>query len=189
MGNFKDKTQMRNSIIFLTFAYLLVSCNSQTQPQSTIDASDSSIATTEPVRFFPEKNSTQIFDTTISDKQIQITIKRTELDSYVVNEYEVDGKKQTDKYSDAEISVTIKRQSQILLDTVFIKEQFLKYTDKGFLDIAIIHNYWFDKVDKDKIVFFGIISKPETDWTFAFNHSFDLTNGKLSFAEHTDSEE
>ncbi len=187
MGKFK--TKMRNSVIFLTFAYLLISCNSQTQPKSTIENSDSSIVTAEHVRIFPENNSTHIFDTTISDRQIQITIKKTELDTYLVNEYEVNGVKQIDKYRNTEISVTIKKQSQILLDTVFIKEQFLKYTDKSFLDIATIHNYWFEKLDKDKIVFFGVISKPETDWTFAFNHSFDLTNGKLSFAEQADSEE
>ena len=134
-------------------------------------------------RFFPKNKETVKFDTLITDKQLQITIIRTDLDSYVVNEYEDNGKTQIDKYRDAEIALIIKQKSQTLLDTVFRKEQFSKYSDKGFMDIAIFHNYWFTKLDKERLEFFGVISKPETDWTIDFHHYFDLTSRKLTFKQ------
>ncbi|WP_367113566.1 hypothetical protein [Sporocytophaga sp.] len=57
------------------------------------------------------------------------------------------------------------------------------------MDIAIFHNYWFNKIDKDKIELFGVISKPETDYTLAFYNYFDFTNRKLKFVEYVDDEE
>lgn len=75
------------------------------------------------------------------------------------------------------------------MDTTFRKNQFSKYADNGFMDIAIFHNYWFNKLDKDKIELFGVISKPETDYTLDFRHYFDLTNKKLTFVEHINDED
>lgn len=76
----------------------------------------------------------------------------------------------------------------MLLDTVFRKNQFLKYTDKDFLDIAIFHNYWFEGLDNGKLKFMGVISKPETDWTFAFDHIFNLNGKTMKLIKHPDSE-
>ena len=81
------------------------------------------------------------------------------------------------------------QNSQTLLDTVFRKEQFSKYGDKGFMDIAIFHNYWFNKLDKDRIELLGVISKPETDWTIDFHHYFDLTSKTLTFKQEMNDEE
>ena len=74
------------------------------------------------------------------------------------------------------------------MDTVFRKEQFSKYGDIGFMDKAIFHNYWFNKLDNDKIELFGVISKPETDWTIDFYHYFDLANRKLTFKQEINNE-
>jgi hypothetical protein len=157
-----------------------------------VDSADSStvtLANSNSERFFPEQKGVEKFDTIIADRQIQIIVTKTDLDSYVTNEYDEDGHEQTDKYRDVQIALTIKQKSQTLLDTVFKKEQFSKYGDKGFIDIAIFHNYWFNKLDKDKIELFGVISKPETDWTIDFHHYFDLTTRKLTFKQEINDEE
>jgi len=193
MGNFKKTTQMRNLILISLVTLLLLACNSKTDNKSkiveTTDSSTASLTNIISERFFPESKATEKFDTLIVNKQLQVTIIRTDLDSYVVNEYEDNGKKQIDKYRDAEIALTIKQNSQTLLDTVFRKEQFSKYGDKGFMDIAIFHNYWFNKLDKDRIELFGVISKPETDWTIDFHHYFDLTSKTLTFKQEMNDEE
>ena len=184
---------MRNLILISLVTLLLLACNSKTDNKSTIvettDSSTASLTNIISERFFPESKATEKFDTLIVNKQLQVTIIRTDLDSYVVNEYEDNGNKQIDKYRDAEIALTIKQNSQTLLDTVFRKEQFSKYGDKGFMDIAIFHNYWFNKLDKDRIELFGVISKPETDWTIDFHHYFDLTSKTLTFKQEMNDEE
>jgi hypothetical protein len=193
MGNFKKTTQMKNSIIISTLMLLLFACNAKTKKESiVVETTDSTTVISTNIkseRFFPEKKETVKFDTLLADKQFQVTIIKTDLDSYVINEYDDNGKKQIDKYRDAEITLTIKQKSQTLLDTVFKKKQFSQYADKDFMNIAIFTNYWFNKLDKDKIELFGVISKPETDYTLAFYHYFDLTNRKLNYVEHTDDEE
>jgi hypothetical protein len=191
--NSKQTTQMRNNIIISILTLLLFACNSNTNKKSSeVETADSStifLTNIKSERFFPETKATEKFDTLIADKQFQITIIRTDLDSYVINEYEDNGKKQIDKYRDAEIALTIKQKTQTLLDTVFRKEQFSKYGEKGFMDIAIFHNYWFNKLNNDKIELFGVISKPETDWTIDFHHYFDLKNRKLNFKQEINEEE
>lgn len=193
MGNFRKTTQMRNYILLLALTFLLFACNSQTEKKATIiesvDSSTVTLTNAKSERFFPATKGSEKFDTLIANRQLEISITKTDLDSYVTNEYDNEGKKQIDKYRDAEISLTIKQKSQTLLDTVFRKEQFSKYGDKGFMDIAIFHNYWFNKLDKDKIELFGVISKPETDWTIDFHHYFDLTTKKLTFKQEISDDE
>lgn len=160
---------MRQGIFILICTYSLISCNSQPGKASKVNTSkDSSFLTFE--RFFPETKEIEKVDTVIADRQLQITITRANLDSHVINEYEDDGKKLIDKYRDYEVSLTIKQGSEILLDTVLGKEQFASYADKGFMNIAIFQNYWFNKLGKDKIELFGSICKPETDYALDFHH-------------------
>jgi hypothetical protein len=193
MGNFRQTTQMRNYILISTLTFILFACNSQTEKKSIIvelaDSSTVALINKKSERFFPETKNIAKFDTLIAHKFLQIIITKTYLDSYVTNEYDVEGNKHIDKYRDAKIALTIKQNSQILLDTVFRKEQFSKYADKGFMDIALFHNYWFNKIDKDRVELLGVISKPETDYTISFYHYFDLTNKKLTFVGHIDDEE
>ena len=172
---------------------LLLACNTKIEKKSTdlatADSSITSLTNIKSERFFPETKTTEKFDTIIADKNLRVTIIKTDLDSYVLNVYDNNGKKQIDKYRDSEIKLTIKQKSQMLLDTVFRKEQFSKYCDNGFMDIAIIHNYWFNNLNNNRIELFGVISKPETDWTIDFHHYFDLTTRSLTFKEEVNDEE
>lgn len=193
MGDFIQIEQMKNCILMSILTLLHFSCNSRTDKKTIeakrVDSSTVSLAYIKSGRLFPETKATEKFDTLIADKQLQITIIRAYLDSYVLHEYEENGKKQIDKYRDAKISLTIKQNSKTLLDTVFRKEQFSKYGDKGFMRIAIFHSYWFRKLEKDKIEFFGVISEPETDWTFDFHHYFDLRTRKFFLKKEIGDEE
>lgn len=184
---------MKNFICAFILINSLLSCYSQqekkTQSPGTIATQNESLAEDKSERYIPEVKVVERFDTLIADGQIQIIIERTDLDSYVVQEYNENGKKQIDKYRDAHIALTIKQKSQTLLDTVLRKEQFVKYTDDGFLDIAIFLNYWFNKIDKNQIELFGVINEPETDYAFSFYHYFDLKTKKLTFEEYIEEEE
>ena len=130
-------------------------------------------------RFFPKEKTVEKFDTLIVDKNIKISITKSYLDSFVTNEFENEGKKQVDKYRDAGISLKIKQDNKILLDTLFRKENFNNYINKNFQNIAVFHGYWLDGIDYEKIQFFGTISKPETDWAFDFHHNFYFKNKTL----------
>ena len=131
-------------------------------------------------RFFPKEKTVEKFDTLIVDKNLEISIIKSYLDSFVTNEFEIEGKKkQVDKYRDAEISLKIKQDNKILLDTLFRKENFNNYINKNFQNIAVFHGYWLDGIDYEKIQFFGTISKPETDWAFDFHHNFYFKNKSL----------
>lgn len=181
----KYMIQIIHKIIISIIAVLIFACNPHSEKNSTIIKFDndknviSKNRTTE--RFFPETKNIETFDTIIEERQIQITIAKTDLDSYLTNEYDDDDHIQIDKYRDAEISLTIKQNSQVLLDTIFRKDMFSKYATNGFMDIAIFQNYWLDKIDNNKIEFFGIICKPETDNSLPFYHYFDLNNKQLNF--------
>ena len=83
-------------------------------------------------RFFPKEKTVEKFDTLIVDKNLEIRITKSYLDSFVTNEFENEGKKQVDKYRDAEISLKIKQDNKILLDTLFRKENFNNYITKIF---------------------------------------------------------
>lgn len=130
-------------------------------------------------RFFPKEKTVEKFDTLIVDKNLEISITKSYLDSFVTNEFEIEGKKQVEKYRDAEISLKIKQDNKILLDTLFRKENFNNYINKNFQNIAVFHGYWLDGIDNEKIQFFGTISKPETDWAFDFRHNFYFKNKSL----------
>ena len=130
-------------------------------------------------RFFPKEKTVEKFDTLIVDKNIKISITKSYLDSFVTNEFENEGKKQVDKYRDAEISLKIKQDNKTLLDTLFRKENFNNYIDNNFQKIAVFHGYWLNEIDNEKIQFFGTIAKPETDWAFDFHHNFYFKDKSL----------
>lgn len=130
-------------------------------------------------RFFPKEKTAEKFDTLIIDKNLEISITKSYLDTFVTNEFENEGKKQVDKYRDAEIALKIKQGNKILLDTLFRKENFNNYIDKDFQNIAVFHGYWFDEIDNEKIQFSGTISKPETDWAFDFHQNFYFKDKSL----------
>ena len=139
-------------------------------------------------RFFPKTKESERLDTLIQSLSLEISIVSNALDSYVVNEFKSDGTKHVDKYRDFENHLIIKKEGKILVDTVFTKQTFSEFTNKEFLDIANFHGYWFNKVTDNTVELFGVISKPETDWTLAFYHYVDLTTSKFTVKEHVDEE-
>jgi hypothetical protein len=54
------------------------------------------------------------------------------------------------------------------------------------MNIANFYGYWINNVTADKIEFFGTIGKPETDWTFAFYHYFDVKTKTFEIKELED---
>ncbi|MES2388443.1 MAG: hypothetical protein V4543_10615 [Bacteroidota bacterium] len=108
--------------------------------KSSEDASDFG-TTTDSHKIYPETKTTEIFDTVLAGRGVQITIKKKYLDTYVSKAYEMDGVNYTEKYRDSEIWLTIKEKNRIALDTIFRKEQFLQDADQEFSKIAIFGNY------------------------------------------------
>ena len=121
-------------------------------------------------------------------KNLRISIQSRTLDSYVTNEFESDGKKYIDKYRDSEKHLRILKGKQVVVDTIFIKETFVDYAGQEFLDIANLRGYWFNEIEDNEIEFFGVINKPETDWSYAFYHFFDLSTQEFRIKEHIDEE-
>tara|TARA_B110000090_G_scaffold185572_1_gene213708 strand:- start:178 stop:777 length:600 start_codon:yes stop_codon:yes gene_type:complete len=139
-------------------------------------------------RYFPSEKETVEFDTIFSAQNLRISIQSRTLDSYVTNEFESDGKKYIDKYRDSEKHLRILKGKQVVVDTIFIKETFVDYAGQEFLDIANLRGYWFNEIEDNEIEFFGVINKPETDWSYAFYHFFDLSTQEFRIKEHIDEE-
>ena len=133
---------------------------------------------------FPNAKEIVTYDTLIEQLNVHISITKTSLDLYVTDEFESDGKLQVHKYHDYENRLIIKQNGESILDTTLIKESFQKYAGKEFLEIANFHNYWFRGIEDNRVVFFGTITKPETDWTVPFYHHYDLSSRILEFEEY-----
>ena len=170
---------MKTSYLIPILLLAILSCSKKQEEK--IEVFNKPIITNENStdRFFPKEKTVEKFDTLIVDKNLEISITKSYLDSFVTNEFENEGKKQVDKYRDAEISLKIKQDNKILLDTLFRKENFNNYIEENFQKIAVFHDYWLDGIDNEKIQFFGTISKPETDWAFDFRHNFYFKNKSL----------
>lgn len=137
-------------------------------------------------RYFPIEKEILKSDTIISARNLSISIESRTLDSYVTNEFESDGKKYIDKYRDLEKHLIIKNPNETLIDTVFTKNNFVSLTGQNFLKIAHFHGYWFNNIEKDTIELSGGITKPETDWSIAFYHYFDLKTKTFKTEEYID---
>ena len=149
--------------------------------QSTIDRFDN-VELVE--RFFPKTKESVRIDTLIQSLDLEISIVSSTIDSYVVNEFESEGIKYIDKYRDYQNCLIIQKDGEKIVDTVFTKKTFSEFTSQEFLDNANFHGYWVNKVTVDTIEFFGVISKPETDWTFPFYHYVDLKTSKFTVKEY-----
>jgi hypothetical protein len=125
-------------------------------------------------RYFPSEKESVLFDTIISASNLSISIKSTNIESYVINEFETEDTKHIDKYRDSEKHLIIKKAGHTLIDTVFTKDNFSALTGHEFLKVGDFRGYWFRELKNDRIEFFGVISKPETDWSTPFYHYFDL---------------
>ncbi|SHJ28434.1 DUF4738 domain-containing protein [Aquimarina spongiae] len=182
---------MRISLLILVSFLFVLSCKSE----SKTDLSNSSKDTIEEgklknqvnpkikdsiiEKFFPDTKDPIKNDTLIQNRGIRISIVQTPLDSYVVNEFNSDGIKNIHKYRDFENHLIIETDSKILTDTVFRKVNFLENTGQEFQEISVFHGYWFSEIKDNQIELFGILSKPETDYSFGFQHFFDITSGEF----------
>jgi len=139
-------------------------------------------------RLIPEYISSAKYDTLIKEQNIQIRITKTYLESYVLDEYEIKDTIYQDKYRDSKIQLDIRKGDTILIDSTFTKTAFSKFVDKEFLSIARFHRYWFRNLKDGRLEFFGVIAKPETDWSFAFSQYFDLASKDLTIEPYEDEE-
>ena len=134
-------------------------------------------------RYFPEELGSVKIDTIITERDLTITIQSRFLDSYVINEFEIDGIKYVDKYRESEKHLLIKSSTEILADTVFSKDDFNRLLGDDLRKIARFHGYWLDNINNETIVFVGVFNKPETDISVAFNHYFDLKTNTFRIEE------
>lgn len=180
------------NLFILVLVIFFISCNSKSKKNSEVSTptkSSQEFTKKDSDKLYPIQKEISKFDTLIQSRNIRISIVRKDLDSYVLHESWGEDVKHIDKYRNAEIELSIKQNENILLDTVFRKEQFVKSVGNEFLKILIFHNYWFKNIDENKIVFFGVITEPETDNTVDFNHSFYFKTKRLEYSESTENEE
>jgi hypothetical protein len=180
------------NLFTLILAIFFIACNSKSEKNSEVSTqikSSQEVIKKDSDKLYPIQKEIVKFDTLIQNRNIWISIVRKDLDSYVLHESWGEDGKHIDKFRNAEIELTIKQNENILLDTIFRKEQFVKSVGNKFLDIVIFHNYWFEKIDENKIEFLGVITEPETDNTVDFNHYFYFKTNRLKYSESVNSEE
>lgn len=170
---------MKITYSFPILLLVIISCSKKQEEKIKVFNKPIILSENSTDRIFPKEKTRERFDTLIVDKNLEISITKSYLDSFVTNEFKDEGKKQVDKYGDAEISLKIKQGNKIILDTLFRKKNFNNFIDKNLQKIAVFHGYWLDEIDNEKIQFFGTISKPETDWVFDFRHKFYFKNKSL----------
>lgn len=167
---------MKKNIALIILLISLISCSdrnkSTSEKENIHQTSNIKYKTVE--SFFPENIEVETEDTIIKDENFKILITKISLKSFVTNEFLEKNIKHIDKYRDNEIGLKITQGSRIIIDTIFGKEQFKTHIDKSFLKSANLYNYWFEKSENGKLLFFGTICKPETDICFDFNHYYDI---------------
>jgi hypothetical protein len=182
---------MKNKFNFIILVSLgIISCNLETKKIDQKSDSTKNVSNKDlKVETQIIEEQTETFDTLLVNENIHLTIIKTPLNSSVNNEYTVDNVHHIDKYKDYSITLKADRNSEIIIDTIFKKESFSSFTDQGFLSEAVFHNYWFKGIKNGQMEFFGVISKPETDWTFSFNHYLDLNTKRFKLIEEPDNNE
>ena len=181
-------------LFLILISVALFSC--QTRPNSNTNESEKSFLKSDSLqydtpfdktieRFFPSKDTSEQFDTTIGN--ISISIIKSTISSYVIVDFTQERIRHIDKYRDFEIRLVINQNTVELIDTTFRKESFLNPTD-SFLNIATFHNYWFNAINNEEIELYGAISKPETDWSYFFHHIYNLKTKKFKIIEDNEEE-
>lgn len=159
-----------------------------TAETDTLDWTDDEIKEPDSIveRYFPDEREMIQVDTILVKRDLKISIISSFLDAYVANEYERQGIKHIDKYRDSQKHLRIELSNEVVIDTAFEKEDFVDYAGHDFLEVANFHGYWFKGFENDTIELVGIISKPETDWTFTFYHYVDLKSERFEVKEWVD---
>ena len=177
--------------LFLTILFLsIISCSKKQSEELPIFTNlKDTVLNVQEIRK-SELNKSEKFDTLLSNQQLHISIKKSKSNTHVISEYfDENNAKAFLKYDNNEISVIIKHKSKVVLDTIFKKENFLEILDQDFFNVAVLYEYQFSKIANDRIVFYGSIQKPDTDWIVQFNHHYDLKTNTFSIEELVEEED
>ncbi|WP_157687295.1 hypothetical protein [Pedobacter psychrophilus] len=169
----------------LSFAYLLISCNSQVDDKrlNKIDATDSPTVlytNNKSELLYSETESPEKLEHILANRRLKITLVKSYLNSYITHDYSHG----TDKYRDVQFALIIKQNSQILLDTILRKEDFVRYVGKECVLKSTLDQYFY-VIDNDfpnKIEFLGKLDTRSSKSVF-FKHLFDLKNYKFEFVK------
>lgn len=134
-------------------------------------------------RFFPEKKIYYQKDTLIKKYNIEISIIEKSLNSNVTDTFVSRGIKYIDHYRDTQFSISVKKGELTVLDTLFQKENFENLAGEELIEQGNFISYQLNKITDSEVEFFGMINKPETDWSFPFYHQFNFKNDKLEIVE------
>ena len=139
--------------------------------------------------YHPKEKIEQTKDTLIHESWV-LSVRSKALGTYVTQEFEDEEEIRAYHYRNFSYKVTLKRENEAMLDTVLYKEAFKSLLDPAFLDSAIFRNYSFERYDLKarQLYFFGIITKPDTDWTWAFYHIYSLESNDFVIEEYENGE-
>lgn len=131
-------------------------------------------------QIYTETSSPEKFYIFLPERQVEVTIQQSYLSTYVTQIYPSGA---STKYRDRQFSVKIKHKSQIVLDTILIKEDFLKYIDKENIENTILSKYYFifGKDDPNRIEFNIEMDPSELASHNEFKHIFDVRNKTMKF--------
>ncbi len=168
-----------STLLLLLIALQLISCDyTISMKDEIIDDDLNQIIINHDIPFV---NTKDVFDTLINSDSYEIIISKNHLTSRVFNAYKNEDTIIRYLYHDAEISLKIKKNNDLIMDTLLDKKLFKSITEPGFTENAVFHLYRKFAIHKDEIQFIGTICKPETDWCLDFIHHYNLKTNKMSF--------
>ena len=170
-------------VVFVGFclitSVLFISCSKDAKTEAKNISKDDSLIVEKSVHPMDSVNSK--FDTLLIGN-LRVKIYELTLDSFVKQTELQKEKVRAYDYRDFSRRIEIIKDGKVLVDTLFVKESFAPLlVDENFLKVAVFKSYSFENYDvqKGEITFFGLLTKPETDWTIAYYHKLNLSN--LSF--------
>jgi hypothetical protein len=179
--------------LVIILSIVVASCKSETSKSSNRPGEKSNAAEEQVIdssqmlnvieRYFPREHEVTTFDTIVSDKDVRIRIVRSSIETYVLNEFSSRVDHYKDKYRDNKILLEVKNKDSIILDTMFLKMQFLDMTNQEFMNESIYHNFWFEETTEDLAIFHGSISKLETDWALDLWYELNISTGDLELTK------
>ncbi|WP_157687548.1 hypothetical protein [Pedobacter psychrophilus] len=108
----------------------------------------------------------------LPESQIEVTIEKTYLNSYVTKENPSGA---FSEYLDTQFRVFIKQESQTVLDTILVKQDFSKYIDKDKINNLVLNEYSYSYGEfPDKIEFQLSFEPDDGPSQNRFIHVFDL---------------
>lgn len=127
-----------------------------------------------------EIKSPQRYYRFLPDGQIEVTIEKTYLNSYVTKEYPSGA---FSEYLDTQFRVFIKKHSQTVLDTILVKQDFSKFIDKDKINNLILSKYFYalGREAPDKVEFRLEFEPDDGPSQNQFVHVFNLKDRTMKF--------